>query len=170
MGTIYRSLMFVFIVLAVFSGQYALACLSARDCNIEKFEGAERKPVNALADFHFRLPDHGEEGAVANVYLSDSRPARIEVIIYGKTTQTKIYYETANGASGYLVTYREIYFPHPAGEGGTIHVASQTANFVICEGFSHNYPDSSKLLLQIEEAEKLLFEIRSRALSILRNQ
>jgi hypothetical protein len=68
------------------------------------------------------------------------------------------------------VTYREIYFPHPAGEGDTIHVASQTANFVICEGFSHNYPDSSKLLLQIEEAEKLLFEIRSRALSILRNQ
>jgi hypothetical protein len=47
--------MFVFIVLAVFSGQYALACPSARDCNIEKFEGAERKPVNVLADFQFRL-------------------------------------------------------------------------------------------------------------------
>jgi uncharacterized membrane protein YjdF len=55
MGTIYRSLMFVFIVLAVFSGQYALACPSASDCNIEKFEGAERKPVNVLADFQFRL-------------------------------------------------------------------------------------------------------------------
>ncbi|MGF1688449.1 hypothetical protein L4C36_17475 [Photobacterium japonica] len=153
----YFNKMTFIILFAIIPINQAIA-LDSSTCNYKTLSKLANIDIKKLTSIEKPTLEESTEGGQITEYWGNEKLKKIKVNYFGETGESEISYYPKDG--NYFVKLKEIYYTLPIYDNSSDIASMSEFNFIICDGKTPNYPNSSEIETKYNQATHTIKSIK----------